>query len=148
MSIPPPPPKPPPTDWWVRNWKWFIPCGGAAFLLGIGAFTAAIFGWIKSSDAYSGALARARSSPSVIAALGTPIRDGFFVMGKVSITGTNGEARFAIPVAGPKGAASIFVQASKSLGVWHYDHMIVQLNATARAIDLSEPTAEPGTASP
>jgi hypothetical protein len=148
MSEPPPLPKLQPTDWWGRNWKWFIPCACAASILAIGGFAAAIFGFIKSSDAYVGALARARSSPSVVAALGSPIRDGFFVMGNVNLNGASGEARLAIPVSGPKGDASIFVQASKSLGVWHYDHMIVQVNATLRAIDLSEPPARPGAASP
>jgi hypothetical protein len=145
MQTPPPLPKEQPTDWWGRNWKWFTPLTISIVLAAIGGFVAAIMGFIKSSDAYTGALARARSAPAVVDAIGTPIKDGFIVSGNISASGASGAAELAIPVSGPKGSASILVQASKSLGVWHFDHMIVQVDATQQRIDLSE---HPGRRSP
>jgi hypothetical protein len=125
-----------------------MPLTATVALVAIGGFVAAIMGFIKSSDAYTGALARARSAPAVIDAIGTPIKDAYFVSGNVSVNGTTGAADFAIPVSGPKGGASIFVQASKRLGAWHFDHMIVQVNATQQRIDLSEYPAPRGQSAP
>jgi hypothetical protein len=147
-KTPPPLPGKPATDWWGRNWKWFVPLNCAVALAAIGGFVAAIFGFIKSSDAYTGALARARSAPAVADALGTPIKDAFFVSGNINVNGPSGVADLAIPVTGPKGGASIFVHASKRLGVWHFDNMIVQVDATQKRIDLSEYPAGPGQPSP
>jgi hypothetical protein len=138
MRAPPPLPTNQQTDWWGRNWKWFVALTASVALVAIGGFVAAIFGFIRSSDAYTGALARARSSPAVVDAIGAPITDGFLVTGNISTTGDSGAAELEIPVKGPRGAGSIFVTASKRLGVWHFDHMIVRVDATRRNIDLSE----------
>jgi hypothetical protein len=138
MSEPPPLPKRKPTDWWGRNWKWFVPiiCAvSASFVLGC---VALIMGIIKSSDAYSGALERVRAAPAVVEAIGAPIKGGFYVMGSVSTSGNFGFADLNIPVSGPKGSAWVTLLASKRLGVWHYDRMIVHVDATKGTIDLSE----------
>ena len=119
-----------------------------ALAVSLATFAQSIMGLIKSSDAYTGALARARSAPAVIDAIGTPIKDGFLVSGNINVSGTTGAADLAIPVSGPKGSASIVIQASKSLGVWHFDHMIVQVDATQQRIDLSEYPARNGPSSP
>lgn len=72
MPTPPPLPKTQSPDWMQRNWKWLIPLICLAVLVGIGGFAALFVGInsiVKSSDAYSGAVVRAKSSPAVIAAL-------------------------------------------------------------------------------
>jgi hypothetical protein len=148
MPTPPPLPTKKPADWWGRNWKWFMPLAATVAVVAIGGFVATIMGFIKSSDAYTGALARARSAPAVVDAIGTPIKDAYFVSGNISVNGTTGAADLAIPVTGPKGGASVFVQASKRLGVWHFDHMFVQVDATQQRIDLSEPQGAAGPTSP
>jgi hypothetical protein len=148
MQTPAPIPAKQPADWWGRNWKWFMPVMAAGGLAGMGCFVAMIMGYVKSSDAYAGAMARARAAPSVIDAIGTPIRDAYFVSGNISVSGQTGAADLAIPVKGPKGGASIFVQASKRLGAWHFDHMIVQVDSTQQRIDLSEYPAPLGSSTP
>lgn len=148
MQTPPPLPAKPPADWWARNWKWLVPVLATVALAGMGGFIAVIMGSIKGSDAYTGALARARSAPAVVAAIGSPIRDAYFVSGNITVSGPTGVADLAIPVTGPKGGASVFVQASKRLGAWHFDHMIVQVDATQQKIDLSEYPAPRGTSAP
>jgi hypothetical protein len=150
-SAPPtPPPLPPraPTDWWGRNWKWFVPLICVVALTAIGGFVAAMFGYIKSSEAYTGAMARVRSNPAVAAALGVPIKDAYFMSGNISVNGATGAADLAIPLSGPKGGGSLFVQESKRLGVWHFDRMIVEVDATRQRIDLSESMDPPVRSSP
>jgi hypothetical protein len=109
----------------------------------IGGFAALIFGAMKSSVAYSGALERARAAPAVIDALGTPIEDRFYLTGNINVSGPSGKAELEIPVHGPKGDASIYVLATKTLGEWHFEHLIVEIGKTGRRIDLSEKTNTP-----
>jgi Cytochrome oxidase complex assembly protein 1 len=143
----PPLPRDKTPDWWDRNWKWFLPvvvtagtliaCGFVAFVyLTVATLT-------RSSGAYSGAIARTQASAAVAAALGTPIRPGFFVTGDISINGSSGKAELVIPVSGPKGDAAIYVEASKLLGAWHFDRLVVQVGNTGDRIDLSEGPYKP-----
>jgi len=72
-------------NWWKRNWKWFVPLGCFSVALLLLAFTGSIlvivFSAMKSTDVYKEALARAKTDPAVIEALGSPIKDGFLVSG-------------------------------------------------------------------
>lgn len=49
---------------------------------------------------------------------------------------TSGSAQLAIPVSGPNGSATVFVDATKTLGEWRFDHLVVQIDATGRRIEL------------
>jgi len=91
---------------------------------------------MKSSDAYLGAVVRAKSSPAVIAALGTPIKERFFFTGNIAETGSSGSANLEIPITGSKGTATLFVSASRSLGEWHFDGLVVQIDKTQERIDI------------
>ena len=128
--------------WWSRNWKWAAPvgcllpvllCGGLFALI----FTS-VFGLIKSSDAYIEALARAKASPEVQAALGTPIEPGFFVSGSIKINNNTGNADLSIPVSGPKGSATIRAVATRAGGPWQYSVLEVLPDGGGR-IDLQAP---------
>jgi hypothetical protein len=94
------------------------------------------FGAIKSTDLYKDAIARAKMHPTVIEALGSPIKEGFFVSGNTNVNGAAGEANLAIPISGPKGKGTIYAQAAKSLGRWTYSDLIVEIQATRNRIDL------------
>lgn len=132
-----------PRDWVDRNWKWFIPLLCAAGLACLFAFIALIVGLMKASDAYQGALCRIKTSPEAIATFGVPIKDGFFFTGNININGTTGRADLAIPISGPKGSATAYVLATKSLGAWHYTRLIlVRTDDSAKHIDLSDPATQ------
>ena len=73
----------------------------------IGGFVVTVFGIMKASGAYSGAVARANSNPAVIAALGSPITEGVIVNGNISEVNSSGKANLVIPISGPKGEASM-----------------------------------------
>ena len=90
---PNPPPLPRPTDWFGRNWKWFVPMLVLVTAGVFGGVFTAILAVMKSSDAYQGAVARAGASPAVTAALGTPVTAGFWVLGNIHVSGPSGQAR-------------------------------------------------------
>ena len=144
---PPPPLSRPRSNWWTRNWKWFVPTGCLTilvlFLVFVASIVIIVFGAIKSTDTYKDAIARAKMHPAVVEALGSPIKEGFFVSGNTNVNGAAGEANLAIPISGPKGKGTIYAKASKSLGRWSYSDLIVEIQATRNRIDLLKGPAPP-----
>jgi hypothetical protein len=138
MSSPPPLPPRKPPDWWGRNWKWFVPVICLVAFTFIAGFLGAVMGFIKSSDAYTSAMDRLKSAPALVAAIGAPVKDGYFVTGNISTYGNFGVAELTIPLSGPNGGAWVSLHGSKRLGVWHFENMIVHVDATQGTIDLSE----------
>lgn len=141
MEQSPPPIGPPPrANWWTRNWKWFVPTGCLAILIFsatfVGLIVVIVFSAMKSTDVYKDALVRAKAEPAVTEALGSPIKDGMFVSGSTNVNGASGEANLAIPIYGPKGEGTVYVVAAKSLGVWNYSNLVVEVKETKQRIDL------------
>ncbi|HEY4758212.1 MAG TPA: cytochrome c oxidase assembly factor Coa1 family protein [Chthoniobacterales bacterium] len=138
-------PATPKTNWWKRNWKWFVPLGcftvALLFLAFVGSILVIVFTTMKSTDVYKQAVARAKADPAVIEALGSPIKDGFFVSGNTNVNGASGESNLAIPISGPKGKGTIYVSANKSLGQWNYSGLVVEVGQTHERIDLLQKPA-------
>jgi hypothetical protein len=132
--------------WWQRNWKWFVPVAGLGSLVLFAAFIALIvtivLGRIQSSDVYKDALATARTNPSVIKALGSPIQADRFVTGSIIKRGPFGEADLAIAISGPKGKGTIYARASKSMGRWTFSQLAVEIKATKEVIELIKARAQ------
>ena len=101
-----------------------------------------VFAAMKSSDVYKTAMARAKSDPRVVEALGSPIKDGMFVSGSTHVNGASGNADLAIPISGPKGKGTVYVVAEKSAGQWSYSKLVVEIDKNKERIDL-EPGDEP-----
>jgi hypothetical protein len=113
------------------------------FLAFIGSILMIVFSAIKSTDPYKDALARAKMHPAVIEALGSPIKEGFFVSGNTNVNGASGDANLAIPISGPKGKGTIYAKATKSLGRWSYSDLVVEIQATGKRIDLLKGASPP-----
>ncbi len=141
MSLTSPPLDQPTLPWRKRHptaFMWAVGLGAVLTLIAVMVLVfSVVIGFMKSSDAYTGAVARARSAPAVISALGTPLQEGWFVTGNIHVSGPTGLAELAIPVSGPKGEATIYVDATKHVGAWQFDHLIVELESTHERIDLS-----------
>ncbi len=150
MQAPPPisplspPPKP---NFASRHWKLTVVLAclaGLLFLAGIFGLVVLLMKGMKSSSVYSGAMAKAESSPTAIAALGTPMKDGFFFIGGIneetteSSTETNssGNAEFVVPVSGPKGSGHLSFHATRGQGEWHYDDLTLLVDKTNERLDL------------
>jgi hypothetical protein len=117
-----------------------VPFGCFSIVILLVAFFASValivFSAVKSTDVYKDALARAQAHPSVIEALGSPIKEGFLVSGNSNVNGASGEANLSIPVSGPVGKGTIYVAANKSLGRWNYSGLIVEITKTHQRNDL------------
>jgi len=133
--------QPPPRSWWARNWIWAVPvgclvtpvfcCGG-----GLVVFFTVVFGALKSSDAYAEAVQKAQADGRVKALLGEPVAAGFWVSGKITLNGPAGSAELAIPLSGPRGAATLHVLATKAGGPWQYQRLEVMPAGAGAPIDL------------
>jgi hypothetical protein len=134
-------------NWWTRNWKWFVPTGCLTivvlFVAFVGSIVVIVFSAIKSTDPYKDAFAKAKMHPAVIEALGSPIKEGFFVSGNTNVNGASGEANLSIPISGPKGKGTIYAKAEKSLGRWSYSDLVVEIQKAGRRIDLLKGPAPP-----
>jgi hypothetical protein len=135
----------PKSNWWTRNWKWFVPLGcftvALLFLTFVGSILVIVFSAMKSTDVYKEALARAKADPAVIEALGSPIKDGFLMSGNTNVNGASGESNLAIPISGPKGKGTIYVSAHKLLGRWNYSGLVVEVGQTQERINLLQKSA-------
>ena len=131
-------------SWFNRNWIWVVSLASALGLAILGGFVFAVFMFVirmmHSSGSYREAMARATQDPTLIAAIGTPIEEGFMMTGKISENGETGSADLTIPLSGPNGAAKLHLRASKSAGVWKYSQLQVKVDATNQWIDLLKST--------
>ena len=132
----------PQPGWWSRNWKWFVPAGCLTLILLFCLFIALIFtvvmGSMKSSDAYKQAVAKAKANPEVVAKLGAPIEEGWFVSGNINVQNNSGNADLQIPISGPRGKAVIHAVASKTAGKWEYSRLTVAIEGQPE-LDLLGP---------
>lgn len=100
------------------------------------SITLFVFGMLKSSDAYRGALEITRQHPVARRELGEPMDPGLFVKGSVNVTGPSGSADLAIPISGPRGEGELFVVATKSAGRWQFSRLELELDGRPGRIDL------------
>jgi Cytochrome oxidase complex assembly protein 1 len=132
----------PPTNWFGRNWKWVVPIGCLIPVLFIGGCVLAAFffamGVMKQSDVYKTALARAQANPAVIEAIGSPISQAGIISGNSNVNGATGEANLSISLKGPKGKATLYVEAKKSADIWYFQTMQVKIEKTGERIDLNQ----------
>lgn len=147
MTVTPPPPPPPPGTYTPPQGSYTLPpvapppakSGGClkAFAIGCGiiivlglaavlALVVFVFSVIKRSDVYREAYTRATNDPRVVAALGTPIEKGWWVMGKVNIDDNTGTANIDFPISGPKGSARVHAAASRENDAWSYSALVVR----------------------
>jgi len=119
-----------------RNWA----RAGVIVLLGIVLLGAgavySVVSVLRNSTAYTQAMTLSRADPQVVAALGTPIKAGWFPSGRLSIAGAAGKAFLTIPVSGPKCDGRVVTMAAKRAGVWTTTLLIVNTNCSAGVIVL------------
>jgi len=126
-------------SWWQRNWKWFVPAGCGTLVLLFAVMVGSIFWFatsmMRSSEAYAQAFAAATTHPAVVEALGTPIEPDGFTGGSIETTPSSGNADLKIPIAGPRGNATVYVVAVKQTGRWIMKELVVDLPGGDR-VDL------------
>ncbi len=106
-----------------------------AFMAGILAF---VFGMMRSSEPFQQAVAEVQHNPQAVRALGKPIKIGWFIGGSLSTSGDSGEANLNIPVSGSVDKGTLYVEAYKSEGVWHFTRMELVTKKYPNRINLLE----------
>lgn len=118
---------------------WLIAVGCLGALVVFGALAAVVYGLVRtamrSSEPYQVAVARAKANTELVAALGQPIEEGSLPSGSISTSGGSGAANLTIPIKGPNGKATVFVEAKKFAGTWECTRIVANVNG--RAIDLN-----------
>jgi hypothetical protein len=127
-------------SWFARNALWVVPVGCLGILAALAAFAGLVLtiamGSVKATDAYREAVDRAKASPQVLAALGEPVKVGWFVSGKVNVSGPSGDADLSIPLSGPRGKGTLYATARKQAGRWRYEVLEVEAEGRKDRIDL------------
>ncbi|OQA33677.1 MAG: Cytochrome oxidase complex assembly protein 1 [Betaproteobacteria bacterium ADurb.Bin341] len=127
-------------NWLERNWKWLVPVSvftlAALLAAVIFVFVLFIVSMVKSSDAYGLAMQYARANPTLIAAFGSPIEEGFFATGNISVSGSSGKADLSVPIAGPKASGTLYIKAKKSMGKWIISQLVVEVDGAGNRINL------------
>lgn len=131
-----------PASWWRRHRTPLVTVSVIAAVLAIGGFVMLVLsltvGLMRSSGAYQQAVAAARADRTVIRTLGTPIEEGFFVAGEISLSNHGGYANLSIPISGPDGDATIYVEAEKSGDDWSFRALEVVVHDTGQWIHLGD----------
>ncbi len=120
-------------SWWKRNWKWVVPVGGCLtltilFFMMVGGLIFGITSAMEESQPYEYALEKINQDKKMIELLGSPIEKDGMVQGNFNWTNGKKGADMRIPIAGPKGAAILYVKARGEGDEWVYDEIRVEMN--------------------
>ncbi len=140
-----PPAAPPPQKSSGGCWKALAVGCGIIMVLGVAAIICLfvfVFSVIKRSDVYREAYTRSTNDPRVIAALGTPIERGWWVLGSVHLNNDTGTADIDFPISGPKGNARVHAAASRGSDAWKYSAIVVRPESGG-PIDVLNPVPVP-----
>lgn len=117
--------------------KWGI-TGALLVFVGLPLLFSSISGMLKG-EAYDLSLEAIQSNPEVIKLIGTPIEPGFFVMGNIHISGPSGNAALQYTVSGPIGVAEAYISATKEIGQWSLNEVVVYSEEQNHKIDVIYP---------
>lgn len=131
-----------PRSWPSRNAKWLVPllvvfvlfmvvisCAGVVMML---------VHMIKSSEPHRMGMDRVLNSPVALEVLGEPIDESALIRGNLSMTDDTGSASLQVPVTGPKGRAMVYIEATRTGGVWALDELRLEVEDSAARYDLLE----------
>jgi|HubBroStandDraft_3_1064219.scaffolds.fasta_scaffold652745_1 hypothetical protein len=126
----------PKRNWLRRNWKlalsiWLATCISGAIVAFVIAFIVT-----SSSEVTSNAFRMAERNRLLTERLGSPLHKGWFVLGNIETTPTSGRAELAIPVSGPKGSGTLYVEAHKQAGLWKVDSLQLGIKDSEERTDL------------
>jgi hypothetical protein len=92
---------------------------------------------MRSSEPYQQAVAIAQQDPRVAAAMGAPLKEGWFITGNINISNSSGRANLNIPLSGSISDGSLRLAASKSEGVWTFSHLSLRVKKSGEEILLT-----------
>ena len=120
-----------------RKWaKWAL-IVYAAFVVVFAGLFFIVSASFKSSDAFKIAVTKLETNQEASKLLGKPISTGF-PMGNIEVSGPSGSAKLSFSVDGPTGKGTVYMDATKELGQWKINQIILEEEGTGRRIDLNQ----------
>lgn len=109
-----------------KNMKWIL-LGILSFILFVGFAFSIVFLVMKlmKGEAYELSLSEISNNRQVIDLIGEPIQPGWLVMGSVNTSGPEGSASLEYSIEGPNGSGKVYVYASRTVGEWKLDKVVV-----------------------
>lgn len=102
----------------------------------VGALTASM----RSSTPYKRSLELVTKDKAVIDQVGTPMKPGLFVMGKIHTSLNGGFADLSYSIEGPKGKASVHTTATRAKKQWTLTSVDVSADGQKKIVILSKKT--------
>ena len=122
--------------WLGRHWKLVLVLVLAVAVLLVVMVCAAVFMAMSNSEVPSKAFALAERNPVLTERLGSPLRKGWLVSGSIETTAASGHAELAVPISGPKGSGTLYVEAHKQAGLWKIDLLQFGSKGSDERMDL------------
>ena len=144
----------PPRSWWSRNWKWAVPTGCLALILGccgVGALATGLGlleGVVKPGlSVYTPAVKAATGDARVQELLGAPVTAK--PPRNSQLHSSNGESRaqLEVPLQGARAQGTLHVEARRQGETWTYDTLEVETE-DGQTVDLREGVQQPGAPPP
>ena len=82
-------------------------------------------------------VAKLRADTEAVNLLGNPISTGF-PSGSIETSGSDGKAKLSFSVTGSKSKGTIYLNASKNLGVWQVDQEELEVEGRSDRINLNQ----------
>jgi hypothetical protein len=120
-----------------RKWaKWSLIVYALVAVAFVGLFFV-IAASLKSTEAFKLAVAKLEANQEASQMLGKPISTGM-PMGSIEVSGPTGRASLSFSVTGPNGKGTVFMEATKDLGQWQVNRMVLEQEGSGRRIDLNQ----------
>jgi hypothetical protein len=100
---------------------------------------------LKDSEAFQLGMGKLQGNAEAMSALGAPISTGF-PMGSLKISDSRGKADLSFSVEGSKAKGTLYLDASRDLGVWKMNRIALEVEGRKGRIDLNavaKPVARP-----
>lgn len=122
--------------WLGRHWKLALVILLALSIAAAILVCGTVFYALSKSEVVTKAFDLAEKNPMLTDRLGSPLRKGWFVTGSVETTPASGHAALAVPVSGPKGSGTLYVEAHQQAGLWKIDLLQFGSKGSDQRIDL------------
>lgn len=120
-----------------KNIKWILlGVAGLILLIGLAFSIVALVMKLMKGDAYQLSLSEISKNIEVIEIIGEPMQPSWFVMGNVNTSGPEGFASLEYSIEGPNGSGKVYVYATRTVGEWKLDNVVVSNNSNRQRISV------------
>lgn len=122
-----------------KNTKWIALGFLVSFIFfGISTLIVVFAMNLLKGDAYQLSLTSLHNNSAVIEKMGEPIQPGWFVIGSISTSGSEGSASLGYSISGSLASGWVHVDAKKLEGDWKLNEVVVSINPNGEKLQVVE----------